>query len=446
MSEPHHQRSSRKVLIVSPHFPPVNAPDMQRTRLAIPYLRSFGWEPVVLALEAEAVEGAVIEPLLEDTYPNDIRVIRVAGWHPSTTRWAGVGSLWFRCGHALKKAGDKLLSGETFDLVFFSTTQFQAFALGPRWKSTFGVPFVLDYQDPWVNDYYSKHRTRPPGGSLKFAFSQWLARRIEPVSLRASAGVVAVSSAYGDMLASAYPWYTRDNFAVIPFGAAAADFVTARSHAPKVPLIHFGDGFIHHVYTGRCGPDMSTSLSLIFRAFKKYLQARPDEANRLRFHFIGTDYAPRPLGREWAMPVARQEGVADFVHEECYRVPYFDALHYLVNAHALIGVGSNDPTYSASKIYPYVLAERPMILVFNHQSPIIKIADELDCGMRYSFGASEDNEVLTSKIANEWFIGGGMSRYSGYNRVAFEAYTAQGMTRNLAGSFDRAVISKRFAS
>ena len=34
----------RKVLIVSPHFPPVNAPDMQRTRLALPYLRACGWE------------------------------------------------------------------------------------------------------------------------------------------------------------------------------------------------------------------------------------------------------------------------------------------------------------------------------------------------------------------------------------------------------------------
>jgi hypothetical protein len=441
MSESTEKKPVRRVLIVSPHFPPVNAPDMQRTRLAVPYLRSFGWEPVVLALQAEMVEGAVIEPLLEDTYPADVRIIRVKGWHPSATRWAGVGSLWFRCGRAFRKAGDKLLASEKFDLVFFSTTQFQAFALGPRWKTLFGVPYVLDYQDPWVNDYYSKHHTKPPGGWIKYAFSQWLAKRIEPGALRGSSGVVAVSGAYGATLSEQYPWYKRDNFEVISFGAAAPDFVTARKHVPKVPLIDFRDGLVHHVYTGRCGPDMSTSLALVFTAFKKFLALRPEEARRIRFHFIGTDYAPRPLGREWAMPVARQVGVEEYVHEECYRVPYFDALYYLVNADALVGVGSNDPTYSASKIYPYVLAERPMILVFNHKSPIITIAEELGCGMRYSFGKSDVAGELSTRIAQEWFLNGGMSTYTGFDHAAFESYTAEGMTRSLAACFDRAVAA-----
>src|ERR1700722_16554905 len=314
--------TTRKVLIVSPHFPPINAPDMQRTRLALPYLRAYGWEPCVVAVDPGMVEGGVIEPLLEDTYPADIRIIRVKGIPPGGTRWMGIGSLWLRCGSALRSAGEKLLSEEKFDLVFFSTTQFDAFALGPIWKSRFGVPYVLDYQDPWINDYYSRTRTRPPGGWLKFGFSQWTARRREPNVLRNASGVIAVSAAYGATLARNYPWFEAVNATVLTFGAAKEDLVTARKHRPDEPLIPFGDGHFHHVYTGRCGPDMSMSLTILFRAFKNFLAARPGEAERVRFHFIGTDYAPRPLGREWVMPVARAEGVEAYVSEHCYRVPY----------------------------------------------------------------------------------------------------------------------------
>ena len=116
----------RKVLIVSPHFAPVNAPDMHRVRLALPYLRELGWEPVVLCLDPATVEGAVFDPLLETTYPHDLRIVRVKGISPRATRWAGFGNLWLRVGRAFARAGERLLAAEKFDLVFISTTQFSA--------------------------------------------------------------------------------------------------------------------------------------------------------------------------------------------------------------------------------------------------------------------------------------------------------------------------------
>jgi hypothetical protein len=432
-------RPTRKVLIVSPHFAPVNAPDMQRTRLALPYLRACGWEPVVLAIAPDLIEGAVVEPLLEDTYPADIRIIRVRGISPKMTRWAGVGSLWLRCGTALRRAGERLLRAEKFDLVFFSTTQFDAFALGPRWKALFGVPYVLDYQDPWVNDYYSRTGTSPPGGRIKFALSQWSARRLEPEVLRQASGVVAVSSAYGKTLARSYPWFNEASVALLPFGASENDLETARKHIPEAPIVPFGDGWFHQVYTGRCGPDMSTSLTIVFRAFRMFLASQPKLAERVRFHFIGTDYAPRPFGKDWAMPVARKEGVEAYVSEHCYRVPYFDALYYLVHADALLAVGSNDPTYSASKIFPYILAKRPMLLVFNKSSQVLEIAESVNCGRRYSFHDGADLDLLAAEVAKDWFEGGQMREPVTAVPSTFLSYTAEGMTRRLADCFDTAL-------
>ncbi len=431
-----------RVLIVSPHWPPVNAPDMQRARLALTHLRGHGWEPVVLAVEPAMVEGAVLDPLLEESYPADVRVVRVRGIPVRFTRWAGVGALWWRCGGAVRRAGDALLAEGGFGLVFFSTTQFDAFALGPRWRARFGVPYVLDYQDPWINDYYRRTGTPPPGGWLKFNLSQWLARRREPAAVRGAAAIIAVSDAYGKGLARTYPWFDARTVKLLPFGAADSDFAVAARHRPAKPLVDFDDGNFYHIYAGRCGPDMSFSMSVIFRAFKFYLQSHPAEAARVRFHFIGTDYAPPPLGREWAMPIARAEGIENHVREHCYRVPYFDALHYLQKADALLAVGSNDPTYSASKIFPYILARRPMLVVFHEQSPVLAFARQAGVGMRLSFSGPGDINHLAAEVHRHWFVDGGRNRYAPFDAAAFAPFTASNLTARLAKIFDGAAATR----
>jgi glycosyltransferase involved in cell wall biosynthesis len=431
----------KKLLIVSPHFCPVNAPDMHRVRLALPHLRALGWEPTVLAVHPDSVEGGVRDPLLEKTYPPDIRVIRVRGISPHLTRRFRIGGLWLRCGRALRLAGERLLRSEKFHLVFFSTTQFAAFPLGPRWKRLFGVPYVLDYQDPWINDHYARTGQPPPGGRLKFALAQSFARRREPTVLRHAAGIISVSDAYGPSLAANHPDFDASRVLVLPFGASARDLEIARAHPPAAPLIPFGDGNLHLVYTGRGGDDMKTALTLLFRAFKRFLHERPAEAARVRFHFIGTSYAPPPLGTETILPVARAEGVSAHVHEHCARVPYFEALHYLSRADAILAIGSDDPGYSASKIFPCILARRPLLALFHRDSPIHGFMRDLGPGLSVPFGNDSDRDRALAHIADDWFLHGGMHRIPPFNHDAFAPFTAESMTRNLVTVFDAAPSS-----
>lgn len=431
----------RRVLIVSPHFPPVNAPDMQRVRLALPHLRSLGWDPVVLAVEPASVEGGVREPILEETYPADIRVVRVTGLSPRFTRPFGFGSLWWRCGRALRKAGDALLAVEKFDLVFISTTQFSAFRLGPRWLKRFGVPYILDYQDPWTNDYYRDTATRPPGGAVKFWLSQFEARRHEPTVLRSAGGIIAVSAAYGGALQRRYPWFDPGSIRTLPFGSSVTDLEIAQNHRPASSLIPFGDGHIHHVYTGRCGPDMTTALTALFRAFKQFLASHPLEAARHRFHFIGTDYAPPPLGRFWAIPIAEQEGVRPYVNEHCYRVPYFDALYYLTQADALIIVGSNDPTYSASKTFPYLLAGRPLIVISHENGQIAALLNDILLPTFFPFAIQPDIDAIATAIHSTWFSNDGFRRLPPNSATIMKRHNAVRMTTSLVEVFDAALRS-----
>jgi hypothetical protein len=431
----------RRVLIVSPNFPPINAPDMQRARMALPYLRDHGWEPVVLAVTPESAGTGVFEPLLEETYPNDIRVIRVRGIPPGRTRWLGIGSLWWRCGRALRLAGARLLATERFDVVLFTTTQFDAFTLGPLWRRQFGVPYVLDYQDPWINDYYHRTHTRPPGGWAKFNLTQWLARRREPAVVRQAAAILTVSSAYAEDLCRRYPDVDQGRFTLLPFGASPADFAVAAQHRPARPLIDFNDGHFHHVYTGRCGPDMELALSILFQAFRRYRETHPAEAERMRFHFIGTDYAPPPRGRERVLPLARAAGVASHVSEYTARVPYFDALHYLLRAQALVVVGSEDSSYTASKLFPYVLARRPMLLLFHRRSAVLAFAGRIHAGFALGFSGPADAGDLAAQVHDRWFAGGECRRSASFDEDAFRPFTAAALTARLAGILDRAAVS-----
>ena len=407
--------------------------------MALPYLRSHGWEPTVLAIAPESIEGGVIEPKLTETYPADIRVIRVNGVPSRFTRWAGIGNLWLRCGRAMTKAGERLLRKEHFDLALISTTQFSAFQLGPRWRRKFGLPYVLDYQDPWINDYYQITGVTPPGGRIKFALSQWQAARIEPVALRGSSGVVAVSDSYGSMLANNYPWFLTRKVKVLPFGAAMMDFERLGTHTPAKPVIDFSDGLFHQVYVGRCGPDMSVALKILFRAFKRYRETHPSQAANMRIHFVGTDYAPPPLGRDWALPVAKAEGIEGVVQEHRYRVPYFDSLYYLKNADALVAVGSNDPTYSASKFFSYVLASRPLLMIFHSQSPVLRFAENMSAGYTYGFKGSSDISQIAEVVCQQWFIDGGCRENRAFNAAAFSPFAAEQMVNGLVQTCNDAI-------
>src|SRR5207245_1649796 len=60
----------------------------------------------------------------------------------------------------------------------------------------FGLPFVLDYQDPWVGAWgQSMGPGRGGRPDVKSRASRLLAKGLEPVALRAADGVTAVSRA-----------------------------------------------------------------------------------------------------------------------------------------------------------------------------------------------------------------------------------------------------------
>lgn len=420
----------KRVLIVSPHFPPINAADHQRARIAIPFLPQHGWQPVVLAVAPEFVEAPRDEWLLR-TLPDNLEVHRSRALPVSWTRRLGMSTLGPRCRGHLKKLGDRILQQGDIDLVYFSTTQFPVLRLGPEWRRRHGVPYVVDLQDPWVNDYYRQHpEVRPPGGRLKYAFASAAARRDEYRCLRDAGAVTVVSPKYTADLQQRYSDLNTSRFTTLPFGASERDFQLAGAHPVPQSYINFDDGHQHWVSVGRGGDDLRFSLQSLFRAFRQGLETLPELRN-VRMHFLGTDYAASDRVRPTVSPIAAEEGVGEFVSERPQRIPYSETLACLRRADRLLICGSNDRGYNPSKVGVSLLSGRPILAILHQESPA---ADPLRQAGQECVTFAREDEDLTAAIQAAW------------NRIPQPStcppeLTAARMTHTLAHVFDQALTS-----
>jgi glycosyltransferase involved in cell wall biosynthesis len=424
----------KQVLIVSPHFPPVDLPDMHRIRVSLPYFREFDWKATVLTVVPRFVEGSQ-EPRFAECLPTDTAVTRTCALPARWTRKAGLGNLGLRAFPFLYSAGSRLLASGSFDLVYFSTTVFTAIPLGRLWKRRFGIPLVVDMQDPWVNDYYDKHPQvqKPP----KHGVASRLHRILEPWSMPAADGLVAVSGAYIDRLAERYPTLKGKPSMVLPFGAAPGDFGGVRQNRQPNRFFDPGDGKTHAVYVGRGGEDMWTALRLVFAALKTGMSESPELFQKLQLHFIGTDYAPADRSRKTIEPLAESLGVAGHVREHPQRVPYFEALQVLRDAHMLLLPGSDDPQYTPSKLYPYILAGRPLLAVFHEKSGACDVLRSTNAGSVAAFGNASEI-AATQQLYGTWReVLSQPDATPQTDWQAFAKFTAREMTRRQCEFFDR---------
>ena len=435
---------------------------MHRIRLVLPYLKEQGIQAEVLAVEAEQV-ATPMDPWLAAGLPQEVPVHRVKA---RSLRWAripGLGLLGARALSALRKKGNALLHSGNFDLVYFSTTVFGIHVLGPEWQQKFGVPFVMDYQDPWVSDYYREHpEVRPPGGRFKYALVDYLNRRSEPRVLRYCRGITSVSPAYPEQLAKRYLWLkilpseivavpkvvseavsSQHAFPalVIPFPGDSRDFDRVRQEAVRQSVFDPEDGFKHWVYVGRGGADMRFALRALFSALSQLREAgEGDFLKLLRMHFIGTSYAAAGHGEKTIEPVAAEFGLQQQVCEHTDRIPYSETLRCLLDADALIIPGSDDPGYTASKAYPYLLAGRPLLAIFHEASSVVKLIRKAGGGSIVAFKPEDSLASVSQRLRTIQGWANGEIPHIALDPEAFESHTARLQASELASFWKRCLI------
>lgn len=406
---------------------------MQRVRLVLPYLREHGWAAEVLAVEAAQV-AAPRDPWLLETLPQDVPVHRVTARSLRWARLPGFGLLASRATAALRRRGDQLLAGKRFDLVYFSTTQFGVHVLGPEWRERHQVPFAMDFQDPWVTDHYRRNPAEvPPGGRFKYAIMDRKDRRQEAQVVRAAAGFTSVSAAYLETLQDRYAELRPDlPSAVMPFPGDQRDFDLVANTIPAAPAADSAKTARRWTYIGRGGNDLARAANGFFAALARARQRDDTAFRNLRVELCGTSYAPQGRGTPTLAPLAADHGVEDLVVESTDRIPYSETLHRLLTADALFILGSNDRAYTASKLYPYLLARRPLLGILHRESSAFRILTETRGGVAVGFDDQTGGENLVEAIDRQWFHPRTFNRIPSLDPVAFAPYSAARQASELA--------------
>jgi hypothetical protein len=405
--------------------------------MSLPYFKNLGWEAEVVTVDPAYSEITKDELLLQ-SIPDDIMIHRVNAFSKKWTSKFGVGSIALRSLLFYKRAVNRMLSKGRFDLIYFSTTQFPVCILGRYWKKKFGVPYVIDMQDPWHSDYYiDKPKQDQPS---KYWFSYRLNKYLEPIAMKAADGLVTVSEGYINDLKAKYPEIKSIPAETIPFGAFTPDLEIAVKNKSKFePILQ--PNHINIVYIGRGGADMNKAITAFFEAIQNAIQNEPEIFDRLRLYFIGTSYAPEGKGKKSVTPLAARFGIEDIVIEITDRISFYHTLAILQDADALFVPGSDDPKYTASKIYPYLLTAKPLLAIFNSKSPALTVLNEYGAKFALSYDATDDLDQKIRKFLKEVINGniGGQI----YNGDALTKYSAENMTKEQCLLFDEVVKNNK---
>jgi len=407
--------------------------------MALAHFQEFEWEPVVLAVDPEFAENNRDDSLLA-TIPSDVEIHRVRALPAGVTRRMGIGNLALRCLPYLRSKGNELLADRSFDSVLFSTSMFPVMSLGPGWRKRFGVPYVLDFQDPWLTDYYKDNELQPPGGRIKYALSNMLGRALQPRVVREAAHILVVSPAYPDLLRSRHPELSGKDFTVLPFAGAQSDFEFASSSNAQHEVFTKNDGLSHWVYAGAAGAIMEKSIRAFFAALKLRVDREPQLGRCLRIHFVGTSYAGAAKARKTVRSIAAEFGLDGIVDELADRLPFLTTLRLLADADALLIFGSDDPSYTASKLFPYILARKPLLVIVHEESSIVEMVNRTRSGVVVTFSSDETLTEIAAHIGHRWLGWPATELRTDWDE--FDKYSALSMTRCLCAILDSASSKK----
>ena len=117
---------------------------------------------------------------------------------------------------------------------------------------------------------------------------------------------------------------------------------------------------------------MARAGAALFDALAAGRRERPDLFERLRMTSSGRTTPPKATGQKRSSlpPSPRRRRVRSPVPRPGAD---FTALHLLRQADMLVLPGSTDLADTASKLYPYILARRPLLAVFNEWSSVVDV-------------------------------------------------------------------------
>lgn len=419
----------KRILIISPHFPPSNLAAVHRSRLFAQHLPEFGWQPLVLTVHEDYYEEK-LDWNLHKLLPQGLKIEKSKAFKVTKPRL--IGDIGLRAFFHLYKNAKEIIKRESIDFLYIPIPSFYVALLGRWLHKTTGVKYGIDYIDPWVHFF--------PGSEKLFSrhwFSTQIAKFLEPIAVKKASLITGVSEGYYQGVIDRNPYLKQSAlFAAMPYGGEYLDHVRLKELQLKPYLFEKKENKIQLVYAGTMLPKAYKPLEQIFKAITQ------DKSlfNNVEIHFIGTGKLPNDNQSFNIKQLAEQYNLwQEIVFEYPARIPYLDVLIHLDSAAGVFILGSTEPHYTPSKVYQGVLSEKPILAVLHQASSACEIIKNANAGLVLSFNGEDEIEKIGNqfvKVFNDFLLFYKTFNATNVIKTEFEKYSAKEVTRILAEKLD----------
>jgi glycosyltransferase involved in cell wall biosynthesis len=429
----------RRVLLVTNALPPTMLADSQRARLLAYKLPPVGWDIELVAPDADFQIPTYLDQKSVPLLPRGIPIHEVSPGYKWLFRVLKMRSVAWRGLWPMYQRGIELLKQRKFDLVYISTAQFNFFCLGALWYKKTGVPYVLDFHDPWVVEKI-RHETSPY--NWKHHISVRLTKYLEYFAMKHAAGLVAVSPVYLEQLRRRYPHFRcvqPERTATIPFGADERDLVVARQ---PTPTSGYRSAVLDIVYVGAGRSIMAKSFRRICRGLARLKLSASGLIANIKIRLRGTYAYWQPGDPTELQSLAQAEGVGEMVEEQPARIGYVDAVRMALDAAGLLVLGVDDPAYMPSKLFLYALTGKPLLACLHARS---QVNDYFQCfpelGTLIHFDGPAAAEAVEDALLHE-FLQQVAAQQTFPRETVRAEFSADAMARRHADLFEKCLTKE----
>jgi hypothetical protein len=421
----------RRLALVSGHFPPSNLVGAQRARLWSRYLPEFGWDPIVVTGDPAEYEERP-DPDLERLVAPDLKVVHARTLSTRAVRL--VGDIGIRSFWGCYRALARMAKAREIDFVMVTIPSNFLAPVGRLLHLRHGLPFGIDYQDPWVNRWTGKEKPF----SRAWA-SNRLAEILEPWSVRDAALITGMAPGYVSGMLERNPKVAaQSELAYMPMGAAPEDYALVRDLGRAPFLFDPADGRFHMIYAGALLPAGFVVLDRFLAGLRTLRERAPQVAARLAVHFVGTGSSPDDPQGHRVRPRAHAAGVDEMVDEHPHRIGYVDTLNHLMHSSAVLVLGSTEPHYTPSKVFQAMLSERPVFAMLHRDSTAVAMIRSAHAGEVLTLAEGELPSADSVATSLRGFIERPAYEAASVDHSVFEGYSARESTRLFAEALDRA--------
>lgn len=383
----------KKALIFTYYWPPSGGPGVQRYLKFVKYLRSFGYEPIVVA----PANGSFpyLDPSLEKDIPEGIKIILTKAVEPfgiynalrgQKGKSVDVGmavakgkpslfqrfSVWVRANFFIPdarkgwvpgavEAGMDLIRTEKPDIMITTGPPHSTHLIGLEIRRKHQIPWIADFRDPWNQVYYNRDLPR-------MDWAQQKDRKLESRVIRSADAVVIVNEGIGHKLASA-----PKRLELIYNGYDAEDFPPGEA----VPTEQFT---IRHM-----GYLDATSLAPEWvEAVRQLHEQEPGFSDDVVFEFIGKTGSNVP-------EAFKDAGIAHMLRLTPF-IPHRDAVREMCRSCMLlltIPIDPRNPNIVPGKVYEYMASRVPLLMLLPEGSEVEKLMSAIGRGHAFRYTDTE---------------------------------------------------------